>query len=241
MYFSKNKNRQMSDSLYIGALLALVGGFLEAYTFICRGEVFANCQTGNLVLFSMFFIQRDWKNVVVYLVPIISFFIGICLAEWIRHNIIETKIHWRQVVVTFEMICLIIVTFIPCGRYDIAATTLVSFTCALQVEAFRKIHGNLFATTMCTGNLRSGVNNLFLWFKTKEEQYLKKTILYFMVIFFFMIGAVMGSVFTYILVEKAVLICCIPLICSMVLMNRESGLCFTYFFKDSKKLTKKVK
>ena len=46
-------NIQMSETILIGTLLALAGGFLDAYTYICRGGVFANAQTGNIVLFSI--------------------------------------------------------------------------------------------------------------------------------------------------------------------------------------------
>ena len=42
--------RQISETLHLGMLLAAVGGFLDAYTYLSRGKVFANAQTGNLVL-----------------------------------------------------------------------------------------------------------------------------------------------------------------------------------------------
>ena len=42
---------QMSESLVLGLLLAVSGGFFDAYTYLCRGGVFANAQTGNIVLF----------------------------------------------------------------------------------------------------------------------------------------------------------------------------------------------
>ena len=45
--------RQMSDSLRVAMLLALAGGFLDAYTYVTRGGVFANAQTGNIVLFGI--------------------------------------------------------------------------------------------------------------------------------------------------------------------------------------------
>ena len=41
---------QRSESYLVGAVLAVAGGFLDAYTYICRGHVFANAQTGNIVL-----------------------------------------------------------------------------------------------------------------------------------------------------------------------------------------------
>ena len=40
----------MSESFRIGALLAIIGGFFDAYSYLCRGGVFANAQTGNIVL-----------------------------------------------------------------------------------------------------------------------------------------------------------------------------------------------
>ena len=39
---------QRSESLTAAALLALAGGLLDAYTYLCRGGVFANAQTGNI-------------------------------------------------------------------------------------------------------------------------------------------------------------------------------------------------
>ena len=38
------------ETFRVAALLAVVGGFLDAYTYILRGGVFANAQTGNIVL-----------------------------------------------------------------------------------------------------------------------------------------------------------------------------------------------
>ena len=47
----KRAHGQMSESLLLGAMLAMAGGFFDAYTYLCRGKVFANAQTGNIVLF----------------------------------------------------------------------------------------------------------------------------------------------------------------------------------------------
>ena len=44
---------QPADSLRMGGLLAAIGGFLDSYTYIARGGVFANAQTGNLVLLGL--------------------------------------------------------------------------------------------------------------------------------------------------------------------------------------------
>ncbi|MBC8862671.1 DUF1275 domain-containing protein, partial [Escherichia coli] len=45
------RSRQISESIGLGLLLALAGGFMDAYSYIERGQVFANAQTGNILLF----------------------------------------------------------------------------------------------------------------------------------------------------------------------------------------------
>ena len=49
----KIREKQMSENFILGIMLALTGGFLDAYTYITRGGVFANAQTGNIVLMAI--------------------------------------------------------------------------------------------------------------------------------------------------------------------------------------------
>ncbi|MFR8333575.1 MAG: YoaK family protein [Oscillospiraceae bacterium] len=47
----KPKHRgQMSESFLTAVFLSLSGGLQDAYTYLFRGKVFANAQTGNIVL-----------------------------------------------------------------------------------------------------------------------------------------------------------------------------------------------
>ena len=46
----KKREGQPSESMALGALLTLAGGFQDAYSYNGRGHVFANAQTGNVVL-----------------------------------------------------------------------------------------------------------------------------------------------------------------------------------------------
>lgn len=64
----KNKRRMIpslsSNSVFLGILLAIVGGFLDAYTYVSRDGVFANAQTGNMVLLGIRAAQGEWKETV---------------------------------------------------------------------------------------------------------------------------------------------------------------------------------
>ncbi|MEG1462408.1 MAG: YoaK family protein, partial [Anaerorhabdus sp.] len=72
---------QVSDSLGLGLLLTLSGGFMDAYSYLFRGKVFANAQTGNILLLGINIFEGQWENTIKYLIPIIAFSIGIAIAE----------------------------------------------------------------------------------------------------------------------------------------------------------------
>ena len=101
---------QMSDSFRAAVFIILSGGFQDAYTYCCRDKVFANAQTGNIVFLSTALFQKDWPNVVKYLIPVVSFLIGTAAAELIhiRFKTYE-KIHWRQIILFCEIVFLLVV------------------------------------------------------------------------------------------------------------------------------------
>ena len=152
---------QMSETVRLGAVLAAAGGFLDAYTYLTRGGVFANAQTGNIVLLGVYLAQGQFRTAGRYLIPILAFAAGVIVAELIKARFrYHPALHWRQITVGAELVILAAVAFLP-QRWNVPANLAVSFVCAMQVESFRKIRGNTYATTMCTGNLRSATELLF--------------------------------------------------------------------------------
>ncbi len=190
-----NAKKQISDTLFIGILLALAGGFLDAYTYLTRGAVFANAQTGNMVLMGIYFANGNLLNAFRYFIPVLAFIIGVILSEAIKEKYQKNQhFHWRQITVGIELIVIIIVAFLPQGDYNMLANTLISFVCSMQVQSFRKLNGNTYATTMCTGNLRSATEEIFNYHKTKDTEALKNSLQYFIIIGIFILGALFGSI-----------------------------------------------
>ena len=185
---------QKSESFRLSALLSFSGGLQDAYTYNMRNGVFANAQTGNVVLMSQSFMSGKWSQGLHYLFPLLSFAAGIFLAEQIesRHKTGE-KIHWRQIVLIVEIIMLAIVGFLP-ASCNMIANMMVSFACAMQVQTFRKVHGYGYASTMCIGNLRSGTESLSQYLRTKEKSSLFKALHFFGIILIFALGAGVGGV-----------------------------------------------
>ena len=208
---------QMSDSFRAAVFIILSGGFQDAYTYFCRGEVFANAQTGNIVFLSTALFQKDWPNVVKYLIPVVSFLIGTAAAELI-HICFKTyeKIHWRQIILFCEIVFLLVVGFLP-AYFEPLANAMVSFVCAMQVQTFHKVRGHAYASTMCIGNMRSGTEALCAYFRTRDKEILQKSLTYFGVIVFG-IGAGLGSLMSGLLGTKAIWCCCVSLLVSFVMM-----------------------
>lgn len=218
-----HREKQMSDSYLIGALLAVAGGFLDAYTFLCRGGVFANAQTGNIVLLGVNLASGRWEEAITYLMPVSAFFFGICFAEMIKRRFRENpSVHWRQIILVVETLVLATVALLP-TKQNTLANILVSFICSMQVESFRKVHGNPYSTTMCTGNLRSATEQLYQYRVTRDRARLRNSLEYYGIILFFILGAAFGTLFGSWLDRPAVLVACAFLLAAFGLMFRRTS------------------
>ena len=123
------KNGQVSESLLIAALLTLAGGFQDAYSYNCRGQVFANAQTGNMVLLGQSIARFDFTQALNYGIPILAFVCGIYITERFHHHFKNnTTLHWRQIIVAIEIIMLVVVAILPQSL-----NMLANVICHLQV------------------------------------------------------------------------------------------------------------
>ena len=225
----------MSEAMSTGIFLTLSGGFQDAYTYYTRGKVFANAQTGNIILLGHNAMNGDFTDAFRYLVPVLAFAGGIYISEVIRGIYREYgKLHWRQIVVVLEILLLFVVGFLP-QSMNMAANILVSFVCAMQVEAFRKMKGSAYASTMCIGNLRSATEMLYRYRHTKEKGCLEKCLRYYGVILVFGIGAALGSFMTSLFEERTIWISCgFLFVCfcimfiTVIISHREDILCLHY-------------
>ena len=215
---SYHSNRQMSESFLIAALLSVSGGLQDVYTYIARDHVFANAQTGNIVLLSTNIFEGNWASVLHYVVPVLFFMLGVAATILVRQTFQNLqRFHWRQIVVLIELILLFGVGFMP-EKLNLTANALVSFSCAMQVQAFRKVNSYAFASTMCIGNLRSGMESLCAYFKTRNKDVLIKSMHYFGVILLFAFGAGIGGHLLPRLGMRTIWLSCLLLLVSFLLM-----------------------
>lgn len=128
--FAKSFQGQMSESFLTAGVLSLAGG-LQMHIPISPGAaVFANAQTGNIVLLSQCVGKQDWAAAARYLIPVLSFALGVAIAEEI-HQFCRSarRLHWRQVVLMVEIVLLLIVGFLPNTKKFAGECSGVLFLC----------------------------------------------------------------------------------------------------------------
>lgn len=192
------KVKQGSRTLEAAVLLTLAGGYLDSYTYVDRGGVFANAQTGNIIKLGLRIADGNLEECLTYLVPISAFIIGVLAALFVERWMQKRDLHYiRRSALMIEIIALGIVSLIPAAEHtNMLANALVSFACAIQMEAFPVFIGQPIATTVSTGNLRKGVDSLFKAIVDHDAEKLRTALVYFLIIVLFITGVTAGCILT---------------------------------------------
>jgi len=143
----------LSDAL----MLASTGGLLDSFVYLNHGHVFANAVTGNVVLLGIALLGHQWREVIPHLVPILGFFVGVISARHLRTRSNRAAI----IALTFEILALFALGWVPPGFPDIPFTAIVAYVAAFQVSSFRRVNQFPFNSTFITGNLRQATEGLY--------------------------------------------------------------------------------
>ena len=187
-------NKQMSESLTVGILMAISGGLMDAYSYLYRGHVFANAQTGNVLLFSIYLSKGERIQALHYAFPIVAFLSGVALSTFICHfGKHRDLLHWRQICVLLEAVIFFTVAGFS-QNMNLPANCLISLACGIQVETFRRVENENVATTMCIGNMRSAIHSAIMYGLVNNHEYKHSTFISFSIVLSFAFGAIMGSI-----------------------------------------------
>ena len=216
--------KQVSESIELGIILALVGGFMDVYSYVGRDGVFANAQTGNILLVGVHLSEGDPSLAMRYLLPVLCFSVGIMVSDLV-HERFASVMHWRQLTVLAEAVILLGVGLLS-SEYNMLANGLTSLACGMQVESFRKVNATPLpplcapetcaaARSGCTygGRPASGTTD------TGRQ--------YYGIIVFFIVGAALGAWCSGRWGQRAVLGACVLLLAAFLLMFQRKPLAGT--------------
>lgn len=208
------------DSVKIGLMLSTVGGMLDAHTFLLRDGVFANTQTGNLVFLALSLLDFNLGKTLQFVFPMIAFAVGSALTEFIKKFLPHSSsLKWVHIILLIEILFLFILGFVPKNCYNNCVIILISFVCSLQANGFKSLKGSPYATTMCTGNLRSASTNLANFILTKDKQSGIISLRYIIIILSFFSGALIGSLLTQTIGEYTLWVCSSILLVAFFLIS----------------------
>lgn len=201
----EDKKLLLQETMPFGILLSVIGGFLDAYTYISRHGVFANAQTGNIMLLGIHASSGEWKKALIYLPPILAFVLGVILVEMIKKSSSHfIRFEWEQVILILETLILFILGFLPQTFPDIVVTVTISFVASVQVCSFSRLVDSPYATTMMTGNLRKFSEAVYHTVVRKDPKQTVLVIRFLTIILSFLLGAVIGGKLTLMIGVKAI-------------------------------------
>jgi len=142
-------------------LLTAVGGYLDAYTFVGHGGVFANAQTGNIVLLAVFSSDGRWHDALLRVPAIVAFVVGIVVAEEMGRPALRALLRRpTRVVLIVEIAILAGLATLPAGTSDLIYNGAISFAAALQFATFKALADT---SILATGNMRSMIASVIQW------------------------------------------------------------------------------
>ena len=205
----------MCERKWIFYTLMAVAGFFGAFTYLLRGNVFCNAQTGNVVLMGMAVGSGKWSEALYYLIPIFAYTAGAFISELfpntIKHHL---PMRWDTLLIAIEMLVVLGLGAVPESAPVQISQVAINFIASMQYNTFRQAEGVPMATTFATNHIRQigvglakEVHHLF----SKNKSHRKKLLQHAQMLLFFVLGAVVGTVFCNLFLGKAILITLIPL------------------------------
>jgi uncharacterized membrane protein YoaK (UPF0700 family) len=171
-------------SLLVASLLTMSGGFLDAFTWLSLGGVFASSQTGNVVFLGIDALSGQWRQAAHHLLPIVVFLLGASIA-------IRIQAPLRCLVA--EIVCLAAVMLFLHRIPDSAAILGVSFGVALQSASFRRVERWSYLSVTVTGNMLRAIDQ-FKSTKDRDESHGGGAML--LLCMMFLCGAAIGGYVT---------------------------------------------
>lgn len=177
----------------VAGLMTVVGGFLDAYTFLTHG-VFATAQTGNIVFLIVDTVQG--KDGWVFIWPIVAFTATVALSKWIRELPNPRELIVTSFAIGTEVVVLLVLGFAPATAASILVTVPIAAVAGLQLGLFRSVGEITFASIATTGNLMRLAEAGYDWVVHRGRPAARSAQIASLIVGCFTFGVLIGAVFT---------------------------------------------
>ncbi len=205
----------MCERKWIFHILIVVGGCFGSYTYLLKGRVFCNAQTGNVVLMGMALGAGKWSSALYYLIPISAYMLGAFASELlpnpVKHRL---PIRWDTLLIAIEMATALALGFLPDSMPVQISQVAVNFIASMQYNTFRQAEGVPMATTFVTNHIRQigvGLAKEVMFLRDSEKPHREKLLQHSEMLLCFLAGSAAGTVFCRVLGGRAIWVTIIPL------------------------------
>ncbi len=220
-----DKKYLLCEQNWVYYTLMTVSGFWGAFTYLLRGNVFCNAQTGNVVLMGLALGSGDIREGLYYLVPIFAYLAGSFISEILPNPIKRSiKIRWDTLLIGIEIIVVIFIGFVPESAPVQISQVAINFIASMQYNTFRQAQGTPMATTFATNHIRQigiGLAKEFHHRNSDDKSHRPKLAKHTIMLLYFLLGAVIGTVFCNMIKGRAMWITAAPLLLLFCLMMRD--------------------
>ena len=207
-----------ATSRRVGALLVTSNGFVDAYTYLAHGGVFANAQTGNVILFGVGLAKPNEVDALTHLWPVIAFVVGIVVAHLFRGEAATRHLHYPlRYVLGLQALVLVAVGLLPASAPEPSITTSIGFVAALQFSLFRSVRTATVVPVAMTGNLMRTTDAVLTALRGRRREDVALAVLYVSLVLGFGAGAVVGALVTGVVGTRAVWIPAAMIVVALVL------------------------
>lgn len=191
------------QSKRLALFLTFCAGYVDAYTFIVRGNTLVAGQTGNVVFLSVGLIQHNVSDASAKVMTLLAFMMGVLLLTVYKEKLRIVK---KPILSVIPLAVLsLIIGFVPQTVENIYLVPPLAFCMGLVTTAFGEVSGIAYNNAFMTGNIKRTMLAFGDYFRTKHTPFLREGLIFVSLLSSFVFGVVFSAYLTIYFQEKTIL------------------------------------
>ena len=191
------------QSKRLALFLTFCAGYVDAYTFIVRGNTLVAGQTGNVVFLSVGLIQHNVLDASAKVMTLLAFMMGVLLLTIYKEKLRIVK---KPILSVIPLAVLsLIIGFVPQTVENIYLVPPLAFCMGLVTTAFGEVSGIAYNNAFMTGNIKRTMLAFGDYFRTKHTPFLREGLIFVSLLSSFVFGVIFSAYLTIYYQEKTIL------------------------------------
>ena len=187
----------------LALFLTFCAGYVDAYTFIERGNTLVAGQTGNVVFLSVGIVQHNVADAEVKILTLLSFMLGVFLLTIYKEKL---KILKKPILSLVPLgVLSLIIGFVPLTVDNHFIVPPLAFCMGLVTTAFGEVSGIAYNNAFMTGNIKRTMLAFGDYVRTKHTPFLREGLIFVSLLSSFVLGVVFSAYLSIFYEEKTIL------------------------------------